>query len=582
MNVKNTKVIYLNSKAASDDTEYFLTIKDILKQRVDIPTMLFINDYQRPYCWGKKQIEELINDIDGCSNNSNHFAGVLYFGKNVSNHGCSVIDGQQRLITIFLILKYLNADENFKIYIKIDNEESCKYFSLDSMLDGDISRNLALEISENNLLKEYKKNVLTNSKKHIEKIIEGLQLNKDKFKEKLLNRIYFLAIKCDDSNTENILFRIVNAKGQLLDDIDKIKSFLLSNYYGKNEDTKHFIELWAKLNKSGKKSLNIFFKILMNDLTENQKNSSGKIKYEKFEREAKQCLDFKSRFEHAIERFEWIPTDFKNFGSKFNKKPTKKPSTWKNIQASCFLINKLGLRDKFTSEIGDSKKFNDYKDGTRSAILLFMLYLLTYICETNYSFSGTDNINKIDEFQAMSENDRKLKLLCLFEKFKKEEKIKDIQYKQKDVNDEDDKINQKHKCLYPLLLLITRSSEKDFYETISQFEKFNLHKDHYIPKIINEKSVPRKERATNFSCPKITPEFKKEYIAPIYNCRLLSEAGNINKKNIMPHEFRVLDENKKCTGFDFDKIKISTKNRREIFMQNFESLVAWLTKSVKK
>lgn len=243
MNVKNTKVIYLNANSTSDDTEYFLTINDILDQKVDIPINLFINDYQRPYCWHKKQIEELIKDIEACSETNSHFTGVLYFGKSVSNHGCSIIDGQQRLITIFLILKYLGSDKNFKISVKIDNEDSCKYYSLNDMIDNTARTATAIEIQSNNLLKEYKRNINTNYKKCIEKIFSDFECDREAFKEKLFKYMYFLAIKCDDANTENILFRIVNAKGQLLDDIDKVKSFLLSNYYDKVSETKHFIEL---------------------------------------------------------------------------------------------------------------------------------------------------------------------------------------------------------------------------------------------------------------------------------------------------------------------------------------------------
>lgn len=65
--------------------------------------------YQRNYAWGKEEIERLIEDINDFENaeeTREYFLGNLIVDK-VSYHHYSVIDGQQRLTTLFLLLTFL-------------------------------------------------------------------------------------------------------------------------------------------------------------------------------------------------------------------------------------------------------------------------------------------------------------------------------------------------------------------------------------------------------------------------------------------------------------------------------------------
>lgn len=73
---------------------------------------LFFNDfysipiYQRSYAWGKDQIEQLITDIYDATDKDKYFLGSLIVD-NTSKHNYSVIDGQQRLTTLYLLMSYL-------------------------------------------------------------------------------------------------------------------------------------------------------------------------------------------------------------------------------------------------------------------------------------------------------------------------------------------------------------------------------------------------------------------------------------------------------------------------------------------
>ena len=70
--------------------------------------------YQRSYAWTDKQIEQLITDLhDFATQNradkpdEKYFLGSLIVDK-VSNHSFSVIDGQQRLTTLYLLMSYID------------------------------------------------------------------------------------------------------------------------------------------------------------------------------------------------------------------------------------------------------------------------------------------------------------------------------------------------------------------------------------------------------------------------------------------------------------------------------------------
>ena len=68
--------------------------------------------YQRPYSWGFDQLYELYKDLMGAYNEGeSYFIGniILARSKDFSNDGkSSVVDGQQRIITIWTLIKMLS------------------------------------------------------------------------------------------------------------------------------------------------------------------------------------------------------------------------------------------------------------------------------------------------------------------------------------------------------------------------------------------------------------------------------------------------------------------------------------------
>lgn len=75
-----------------------------LKQLFSNDNVYYVPDYQRPYSWTKDEIEDLLMDLnDTIQNNKKHYFGAMVFNSKEKNK-ISIIDGQQRLITVSILL----------------------------------------------------------------------------------------------------------------------------------------------------------------------------------------------------------------------------------------------------------------------------------------------------------------------------------------------------------------------------------------------------------------------------------------------------------------------------------------------
>ena len=72
---------------------------------------LKIPEYQRPYKWTEKNVNNLIDDIISNKNKSEYRLGTLVLHQKQKNDDYEIVDGQQRIITIALILFALNKNK---------------------------------------------------------------------------------------------------------------------------------------------------------------------------------------------------------------------------------------------------------------------------------------------------------------------------------------------------------------------------------------------------------------------------------------------------------------------------------------
>ena len=89
-----------------------------LEQRIvgTIKGKFFIEAYQRGYRWAKDEIEHLLNDIDEIPDGQSYCLQPVVV-KELSKDSYELIDGQQRLTTLFMIMKFLEdyIDLNYEI-----------------------------------------------------------------------------------------------------------------------------------------------------------------------------------------------------------------------------------------------------------------------------------------------------------------------------------------------------------------------------------------------------------------------------------------------------------------------------------
>lgn len=232
-----------------------------------------VPDYQREYVWTDKEVNQLLDDIndeiDGSSGREYFIGTILVSPTNQKNH-YEVIDGQQRLTTLFLLLCVLkNFFRNEPQYQAINGLISTSY----TTNDGDSMTSLKLDPRYENAEEVMKKIVEVNSghdqmKSAIQAanikvfgslenltnaystIYRYLQMNYQntvslkKYWGYLANNVVFIQISTDVSSALKI-FETINERGIGLNPMDLLKN-LLFTHVNTDEFTK-LKEEWKKI-----------------------------------------------------------------------------------------------------------------------------------------------------------------------------------------------------------------------------------------------------------------------------------------------------------------------------------------------
>ncbi|NOH97751.1 DUF262 domain-containing protein [Vibrio sp. 99-70-13A1] len=106
----------IQNLVASNNTLILKSVEDVL------PLHFFVDDYQRGYKWLPQQVTELLNDINEFDSSKGEFyclQPVVVKHHSALNTGekgrWELIDGQQRMTTIFMILSYLEYNDKYTI-----------------------------------------------------------------------------------------------------------------------------------------------------------------------------------------------------------------------------------------------------------------------------------------------------------------------------------------------------------------------------------------------------------------------------------------------------------------------------------
>lgn len=244
----------------------------------------YIPVYQRNYSWQDEQCKQLVKDIMMIYNGeySDHFIGtVVWKADDGNSDNLSVIDGQQRLTTMFLfILAMKNNCENEALIDELDRIVSNKFTQQTRLTPIKSDNEVFTEIVNSRASNVVRKsNRIFANYNFFNKYIADNNLDI----VKLWNSIGKLsAIKMELHRTDNpqVIFESINSTGMSLSIADLIRNFLLMNE-SYDVQTRLFENYWYQFeNKLGTDKLVAFFEHYLNiHITEKSVNRSNMYVY---------------------------------------------------------------------------------------------------------------------------------------------------------------------------------------------------------------------------------------------------------------------------------------------------------------
>ena len=181
--------------------------------------------YQRNYAWEKDEISALIQDVYDAFivNKQTYYIGTLVsFHKGDQIY--EIIDGQQRLTTIYLILKALEIDIQNKLRYKARKKSN---YTIKSIPKFDVDeKDLGIE----------------NGYMFVKTAIEEKISKKDEFKNYFQNNVHLIHYQVPKDIDLNHYFEIMNSRGEQLEKHEIIKARLIEKL--KDNDKSKFNLLW--------------------------------------------------------------------------------------------------------------------------------------------------------------------------------------------------------------------------------------------------------------------------------------------------------------------------------------------------
>ncbi len=228
-----------------------------------------IPEYQRPYAWTDNQIFTLFEDLVEYTNNQNessYFLGCIVSFSN-ENKEQEIIDGQQRITTLFLLLRAIHRklqkmseSKEKDNFIRQIEPAIWKIDELTSVADYSsvLIESKVLEVKYNEILKNILKTGETEDKskdrysinyklliKLLDEYANNEPLNFYKLINNVLNRTIVLPVKADSQETALTIFSTLNDRGLPLSDADIFKAKIYNNL--SEENKAKFVEEWKNI-----------------------------------------------------------------------------------------------------------------------------------------------------------------------------------------------------------------------------------------------------------------------------------------------------------------------------------------------
>nr|WP_296777433.1 DUF262 domain-containing HNH endonuclease family protein [Rhodococcus sp. (in: high G+C Gram-positive bacteria)] len=201
-------------------TQLEATLLSVGEVFAEVGTSYEIPIYQRNYAWRGEQIDQLIDDVWAASQDPNadgYFIGNLVVASKSNRAGAKgalyeVVDGQQRLTTLFMLLHRLGIDRTAKLI----------YASRRTATDALTRLDLTDDDEGSGILTGYK--AIDAQMTRLSKSADDLA----KFRSFLTDSVQLVRAVLPASTDLNRYFEIMNTRGQQLAQVDIVKARLMS------------------------------------------------------------------------------------------------------------------------------------------------------------------------------------------------------------------------------------------------------------------------------------------------------------------------------------------------------------------
>lgn len=251
-----------------------LNVKQFLETGREEPFL--VPDYQRPYSWGEEEIVTLFNDLllftegdvskKNKNSNDTYFLGTVISFKN-ENGEQEIIDGQQRITSLFLLLRAIYTklktfSKKTNLYDEllseiepilwknvIKSEGAVKNVLISSSVINDEGNNILKGILENGVTKEEANDRYSLNYTLFQRLFDGLVYENPglmfEFVRYVLNRTLICPIITESQEGALNIFSTLNTRGMPLSESDIFKAKIY-NFLDDSQKNR-FIERWKEL-----------------------------------------------------------------------------------------------------------------------------------------------------------------------------------------------------------------------------------------------------------------------------------------------------------------------------------------------
>lgn len=201
--------------------------------------------YQRAYAWEDKEIGQLIEDIndikvdDKTTVQPNYYIGTLIVSKQDNEEKYEVVDGQQRLTTLYLLFNYLGIETKPTLTFACREKSNYSLRNIKNVIDI-INENIeAIKYKDDN--NEFEHSIENGIKIIKDKFITN-NINKKDFIKKL-SKVVIFRIVVPKHTDLNRYFETMNVRGEQLEQHDILKAELMG-YLNDNDEKERFAKIW--------------------------------------------------------------------------------------------------------------------------------------------------------------------------------------------------------------------------------------------------------------------------------------------------------------------------------------------------